>query len=231
MCQCVIIKACISEPCTGRAQHTCGQRPTGHSRLGSKDTRSATTELKRETRANDLGADTPRGYPLTIRLGSELHRIPGSGLLLPVRAHTCQGVPRRAPRGWRNVNRTEAEPQMWRRRHESHGPLGAGHAAAGPAGPPGGAAVNRAASLGDVSGGVSHARSERRAPRFAHPQKRHPPSLPVRSRPAEPWAGDRRKLLPQQQRGSRPSGRRLRDGSLTGNPLVTEAPRGTTRGM
>lgn len=86
------------------------------------------------------------------------------------------GVPRRAPRGWRNVNRTEAEPQMWRRRHESHGPLGAGHAAAGPAGPPGGAAVNRAASLGDVSGGVSHARSECRAPRFAHPRKRHPPS-------------------------------------------------------
>lgn len=220
-----------------RALH---RKSTAHLRAETHWPRSAGVQGHeiRDHRAEERneGKRPWRGYTQrlsinTIRLGSELHRIPGSGLLLPVRAHTCQGVPRRAPRGWRNVNRTEAEPQMWRRWHESHGPLGAGHAAAGPAGPPGGAAVNRAASLGDVGGGVSHARSERRAPRFAHPQKRRPPSLPVRSRPAEPWAGDRRKLLPQQQRGSRPSGRRLRDGSLTGNPLVTEAPRGTTRGM
>lgn len=39
------------------------------------------------------------------------------------------------------------------------------------------------------------------APRFAHPRKRHPPS-PIQKR-AERWAGNLRKLLPQQQHGSR----------------------------
>lgn len=147
--------------------------------------------------------------------------------------HVCRVDPRRAPRGWRNVNPTEAEPQMWKRRHESHGPLRAGRAAAGQAGPPGGAPVKHTATP-QMQAAASRTRgSDCHVPRSAHPPKRRPPA-PVQKR-AEPWAGTLRKLLPDQQHRSCPSGLKLQDGSLTENPLVTETalnppPRGTTRG-